>query len=296
MLSLPDDIKPEKGRDYQKLFKIITLGAAIGLILVLILGWVFDFIFYSVLLYLTGLVSVIGYFGGVWLWEYLASSELLTEEMKSLIKKVGWGALVVFIIIIGSTLFLSFSAQTELLISIVNWVNILLLFMLAYNIGYLVSIWRKPLKTEGDEGIALEEGVKIDWGIAKAVFKVALPSFSTIIGATLIVGITQGQINTMFLAIGFQILLFFGFCLGYIIWEHLKRTNLISGRFLAQLKWVSLIFLIASGGLTLYGIITVSTEVIIIQILRELMLYYAVFLVCLFFYFLGLFISILKSK
>ncbi len=292
---MAENSEGEEGRNYRKLLKVIVIGAGICLFPVVVLGSLLAFLFYSILLYITILVSIIGYVGGIWLWEYLASSELLTGEMNSLIKKVGWGALVLFVVLISGTVFLAFTAQPAMLESTVNLINWLLLFMLAYNIGYLISIWRRPLELNGGDNISSDD-IKVDWRIVKAVFRIAVPSLATILGATLIIGIIQGQINTMLFAIGIQLLLFLGFCLGYVIWEHLKRTNLISGKFKTQLKWISVLFLIISGGLTFYGFIMVSAEVINVQILRELMLYYGVFLVCLCFYFLGLYISILKSK
>lgn len=282
-------------RDYQKLLKLIFIGAVIGLVLTLILGYVLNSIFYAILIYMSAVVSVIGYIGGIWLWEYLATSELLNEEMKSMIKRLGWVALIGFIILISATGVLSFTAEASMLITIVNLVNWLLLFMLAYNVGYLISIWREPMKLKGNE-VETSEFVKVDWRIIKKVFRLAIPGLLIIFGATLVVGIIQGDLNVIILPIGIQLLLFLGFCVGYIIWEHLKRTDLIEGKFKAQLKWISVVFLIISGGLTIYGFIIISTELIIIQILRELILYYAIFLLCLFFYFLGLYVSILKSE
>ena len=113
-------------------------------------------------------------------------------------------------------------------------------------------------------------------------------------GIILGIGLIQGQIIEYLIYCGIFLLLIFGFCLGYLVWEHLKKSNLITGEFQVQLKWISIAATVALGGLTAYGFWVVS--IASFHLYQELILYYSVFLICMFFYFLGLFISVLKSN
>ncbi len=282
-------------RNYRRLMGYVGIVAGLGVLLVGIPGYLFDFLYYGMLLHITLLVSLIGYIGGIWLWEYLATSELMKEDFRKLVKRVGVFALLGFIGLISVIGYLAFTAEIQLLHTIIKFVNWLMLFMIAYNTGYLLSIWREGAVTEGAKGATSEGMQKVDWDIIKAVLKIAAPSLFIVMGSTLTIGIIRGELDFVMTAVGLQILLFGGFCLGYIIWEHLKKTNLISGDFRTQLRWISVIFMVVIGILTIYGFV-VSYDIIIAELLRQLMLYYAIFLICMFFYFLGLYVSLMKSE
>jgi hypothetical protein len=284
-----------QSRDYKRIITFVGIAAGLGLLLMTILDYIHGFLYYGILLLITVIVSIIGYVGGLWLWEYLATSELMKEDFRKLVKRVGVFALIGFIGLISVIGYLAFTAEIQFLHSIIKFVNWLMLFMVAYNTGYLLSIWRESPVSETEVAGSTERKVKVDWEIIKAVLKIAAPSLFIIMGSTLTVGIIQGMLDFVLTAIGLQLLLFGGFCIGYIIWEHLKKTNLISGDFRTQLRWISVIFMLVIGALTIYGFV-VSYDIIIAEILRQLMLYYAIFLICMFFYFLGLYVSLMKSE
>jgi hypothetical protein len=292
--SLTDELELDKNSGYRKLIKIGSLVAIIFFLITFILGYLLNFLFYSILIYITILLSFIGYFGGVWLWKYLASSELIKGDMKRIIKGVGILALIGFIGFISISIYISFNADFSLLQLIVTIANYLFGFMTFYCIGYLISIWRTALVSEKTVEHN-NEGFKLDWAIIKPVLKRALPCCAVIGLIMVIIGISLGQILTLLFYYGIILLLIVGLCVGYLVWEHLKKSNLISGSFQMQLKWISVAFLIALAGLTLYGVF-ISSIVPIIQLYRDLILYYSIFVICLFFYFLGLYISLIKSK
>ncbi|MHA1131628.1 MAG: hypothetical protein ACTSQI_19700 [Candidatus Helarchaeota archaeon] len=282
-------------RDYKKILFWVGIATGLGLIFIQSLGCIYGFLYYGFLICITIFVSIIGYVGGLWLWEYLTTSKLLKDDYKKLIKRGGIFALLGFIFLIIMSGYIAFMAEIELLHSIINFINWVLLFMCAYNTGYLLSIWRDGGVAGASERADLEQKGKVDWEIIRAVVKLAAPSLLVIMSSTLMIGIIQEWFDFVLVAFGFQLLLFGGFCLGYIIWEHLKKTNLIIGDFRKQLRWISLIFMIILGGLTIYGFI-VSFDLIIAELLRHLMLYYTIFLICMFFYFLGLYVSLIKSE
>ena len=271
------------------------MGAGIIFPICLILGYLFNFLFYIIIVYITGLVSLIGYFGGVWLWDYLATSELIKGDMKRIIKFVGAFALMGFVAFIFISLYIAFIAELSLLQSIVPIANYLFMFIVAYCIGYLVSIWRASPPTEKIAERNSGVKFKLDWLIIKSVLKRAIPCCAVIGVIILVIGICLGQVITILFYYGIVLLLIFGLCLGYLVWEHLKKSSLISGNFQIQLKWISIIFMVALVFLTLYGLL-ISAIAPIAQLYRDLILYYSIFIICLFFYFLGLYISVIKSK
>lgn len=238
---------------------------------------------------------MVGYLGGIWVWEYLSASEFVKDKIISPIKRFGWAGIIIFLGLIIATVYFSFTTQASILFDVINFLNWVMLFMLAYNSGYLLSIWRNPLQIDAKKPEA-NDAKMLDKRIIKAVFRMAVPSLLIIMGTSVVIGIVKGNINFVLLALGIQVLLFSGFCLGYIIWEHLKKTELILGAFKEQLKIISIIFLIILAALTIIGFYYLSIQPILVQSLRDLMLYYSVFLVCMLFYFVGLYVSIARSN
>ena len=285
-------LEATKGRNYKKIMKKYVLGAAIAFPLVYVIGYSLNFMIYSILLYLTVVVSIGGYIGGIWLWEYLATSELIKGDMKRTIKLVGTIALIGFIAFISFNIYIAFYGDFAFLQMIVTNANYVLLFMFCYFVGYLLSIWHPSEPSESDT--ASESMFKLDWNAIKKVLKIAIPICAITTGIILVIGIIQGQIMEYLIYCGIALLLIFGFFLGYLVWEHLKESELITGEFQAQLKWISVAATIVLGGLTAYGfwVVTLAS----FQLYQELILYYSVFLICMFFYFLGLYVSVIRSE
>ncbi len=276
--------------------KLVGLAAGILFPFILILGFLLNFLFYAIIIYLTILLSFIGYFGGIWLWDYLATSELIKGNLKRTIKVFGIFVLPGFIAFIFFSIYIAFYGDSSVIQSIVTIANYLIMFMMAYCIGYLISIWKIISPTGERVSANPEERFQLDWTIIKSVLKLAIPCAAVIGVIVLIGGIYQGQLLTMLFYYGIIVLLIIGLCLGYLIWEHLKKSDLITGDFQKQLKYVSIIFTVALGALALYGLIISFTIPFNIQFYRNLILYYAISLICLFFYFFGLYVSIIKPK
>ncbi len=281
-----------KKRDYKRLLKVGSVLTALGLIPVLLIGLFIDAMFYSIVIYVTILVSIIGYVGGIWLWEYLATSELIKGSMKRLIKLVGIFVLLGFVAFISFSVYTAFYGEFTFLRTIVTGANYLLLFMFSYFIGYLLSIWYPATALE--KSVDSKSKFKLDWAIIKRVLKIALPICAIGGGIMLGIGIIEKEIAAYLVYYGIFLFMVLGFCLGYLIWEHLKKSNLITGDFQNQLKGVSILATIALGGLTFYGLAIVPLDSY--QLYQELILYYSIFLICMFFYFLGLYVSVLQSK
>ena len=292
MLKLTEGLESVENRDYLKLFKIIGIVAGFILILVLVFGFIFESIFYPILIYIAVLVSIIGYIGGIWLWEYLSSSELIKGVMKRGIKTVGIFALIGFMVFISFSVYIAFYGDFSFLQMIVTNGNYLLLFMFSYFIGYLLSIWNQSPESEPTPNS--EKKSKVDWEIIKRVLKVAIPVCAVGGGIILVIGLIQSQIIEYLIYCGIFFLLVLGFCLGYLVWERFKKSNLITGEFQERLKWISVVATIALGALTMYGFWVVSLASF--QLYHELILYYSIFLICMFFYFLGLYVSVIKSE
>lgn len=275
--------------NYLKFFSIL---AFVGLVSAVIIGFLTDFLFYSILLYITILVSAIGYVGGVWLWEYLASSELIKGKLMRIIKIVGIFALLGFVTFICISIYIAFYGDFILLNSIVTNANYLLLFMFTYFLGYLLSIWNPTPESEIQE--ESQKRFQLEREVIKKVGKIALPVAG--IGSVLIVivGLIIGDLIPYLFYCGIYLLVILGFCLGYLVWEHLKKSDLLKGEFQKKLKWISIASTIVLGGLMVYGFWVVSLMKIVLY--QELILYYTIFIICMFFYFLGLYVSVIKSK
>lgn len=283
-------------KPHQNPIKIIGIAATALFLVALGLGFCFNFLFYAIVIYITLFISLIGYFGGTWLWVYLATSELIKGNMKRTIKLFGVVVLAGFIAFISFSLYIAFFGDPSVIQSIVTIANYLILFMVVYCIGYLASIWRISPPASEPSSANFGKAFQLDWAIIKSVLKLALPCAAVIGVIAVILGISLGQLPSALFYYGIILLLFGGLCLGYLIWEHLKKSNLITGDFQKQLKYVSIVFTVALGALALYGLLITFAIPFNIQLYRDLILYYAICLICLFFYFLGLYVSIITSK
>jgi len=281
---------------YQKPVKIIGIVAAVLFPVALVLSFCFNFLFYAIIIYATIILSLIGYLGGIWLWKYLATSELIKGNMKRTIKLFGIVVLIGFIAFISFSLYIAFFGDPSVIQSIVSIANYVILFMVVYCIGYLASIWRISSPASESNNANLGKAFQLDWAIIKRVLKLAIPCGAVIGVITVILGIYLGQLPSALFYYGIIVLLLGGLCLGYLIWEHLKKSNLITGDFQKQLKYVSIVFTVALGALALYGLLITFSIPFNIQFYRDLILFYVICIICLFFYFLGLYVSIITSK
>ncbi|MDD1778462.1 MAG: hypothetical protein LUQ65_09875, partial [Candidatus Helarchaeota archaeon] len=199
-----------KSNSSRRMLKLLAIAAIILFPVALILGFCFNFVFYAIITYTTIILSLIGYFGGTWLWEYLATSELLKGNMKRNIKMFGVVVLAGFVFIISFSLYTSLYGDPSIIQSIVSMANYLILFLFIYCIGYLISIWRIIPPKTGDSNADLSKSFKLDWKIIKGVLKLAIPSGIVIGIVAVILGICIGQLLTVLFYYGIIVLLLGG--------------------------------------------------------------------------------------
>ncbi|MHA1264551.1 MAG: hypothetical protein ACTSRS_04870 [Candidatus Helarchaeota archaeon] len=276
----------------KRVIKLLVIGMSILLGVNIPLGLIFSYFSPFILIYLTIVVSIVGYFGGIWLWENLSSSEKLKQQIQILIKRFGIITIIGLPGVIAALLIFTYIAEVPALIALIDFMNWLMVFLFAYNSGYFVALWKKPihLSNRVDSGKLSKMGIYPE--IIRKSLNLTIPTFIVIISASILFYLIKGDRMQLLTVLSLQLLLFFGFNLGYIVWEHLKTSNRIEGKFKKQLIWISLIFLIVSGGLLAYGFYFILSGVNSALILREILIYYTMFLVCIFFYFLGLYVSI----
>jgi len=284
------NLKSNKKFDYKKLIIFSSVGAGIAFALVLILGLLLDFIFYAVLFYAVIIVSFLGFCGGLWLWENLSTSKLIMG-VKSAIKRA------YLLISIGLAIGISFCVYTVLNCDltclkqiIVIW-EYLLLFLLCYMGGVIYSIWKPSSVSKANQTSSAEFP---DWIFIKRVLKTFIKAVGLFSLVFLLGGILFGEIIAPLLMWGSLALCFFGFSLGYLVWEHLKKANVIEGKFQKQVKLINGIIPIVVGGLWGYSIWVNSIPAI--HLFRELILYYSIFLSGVVFFSIGLCVAIIKSE
>ncbi|MHA1785212.1 MAG: hypothetical protein ACTSX4_01495 [Candidatus Helarchaeota archaeon] len=224
-------------------------------------------------------LSIGGILGGIWLWDELSSSNLFKSGIPIYVKIIGVISILIFFVFIGAGFYLFYAGDEELLRLIVGQGTLLMTFAVFYNIGYLISIWNPIIKDENQE---VSKGFKIK----KKLSLIVLGIMCIYVISVFI--IFQISLIFQYLALGG-----IGFGLGWIFWEHLKETDVLSGSFHKLLKILSIIFEIPIFILMVLGIITnyfpdiFLTNVIL---LSYLLLFYLMAA-----YFIGLMLEIIKK-
>ncbi|MHA1269841.1 MAG: hypothetical protein ACTSPY_08670 [Candidatus Helarchaeota archaeon] len=294
--------------NHKKMLKVFSVIALI-LIIIPLIGILLNEILFSLILYFFILLGMFGYAGGVWLWKFLARSKEILK-MKKYIIIVGIFGLISLFSVMGFSFFMYFQPET-ILRNQISFLNYLLVFMLFYLFGYDYSIINKD-KLHDDDSTKLNSTqnknsrfgslFKVDWDIIKksglAMVIISLLFFVPL----LIIGI-YGNLLLIYgnlLILMMQTFMIFlicilGFGIAYIVWEHIKKSDLITGNFKNKLVILSIATTIAVIMLLGYGIYSIyyggtyfDLQMIVIAI--------SLFIECMAFYFLGLFISTLFIK
>ncbi len=183
-------------------------------------------------------VFPVGFFGGRWLWQKMAQSPLLSS-MRKFIRSIGiLGTVAMFLgtlACVGAVLVVSETTLQEYARPL-SWGGA---FLLAYLIGYDISILKKRAPNKTDAAVTRAQEFKLSfrirWDLVKKVFAVVflicfLPYL--ILVALSFIG-WDLFVDVLLIAVGGS--------LGYIFWEHLKDTGMLTGSFLQQLLLLSLI-------------------------------------------------------
>jgi hypothetical protein len=251
-------------------------------------------------------------------------------EMKNIIKIVGIIGIIALFGTVGFSFYMFFQPESVLRSSIFN-LNFLLLFLVFYLLGYDYAIMRSENKSPGlkiensDINKKAEKSEEknnsnglftLDWKIIKnvgsAILVVALLFFFPLLLTGLygnLVGETGASLSNMMELFAIFLICILGFGIAYMVWEHLKKSDLIKGGFKTQLIILSLattmvaIFLLGYGIYTIdYGIYTNGYDLPFFNTmgtytdLRNIVISITLFMECMGFYFVGLFISILLAK
>lgn len=102
--------------------------------------------FLSILIYLLIMLTPVGIIGGIWLWEYLGSSDLFKKGLSIFPKIIGFFGVIALGIFTIASFYVSFNGNLTLLSQIVQMGTNLMWFMCWYFVGYLISIWRPKKK------------------------------------------------------------------------------------------------------------------------------------------------------
>lgn len=317
-------------QDYKKMIKVFGIISLIIFVISLLIGFTTGLVFESIIFSLFIILALIGYVGGVWLWSFLAESEKIMD-MKNIIKIVGIIGIIALFGTVGFSLYMFFQTESVLRSSIFN-LNFLLLFLVFYLLGYDYAIMRSENKSQG---LKIENSVNtikkteeneeknnndglftLDWKIIKnvgsAILVVVLLFFFPLLLTGLygnLVGETGASLSNMMELFLIFLICILGFGIAYMVWEHLKKSDLIKGGFKTQLIILSLattivaIFLLGYGIFTIdYGIYTNGYDLPFFNTmgtytdLRNIVISITLFMECMGFYFLGLFISIMLAK
>ncbi|NHI91845.1 MAG: hypothetical protein EAX96_05040 [Candidatus Lokiarchaeota archaeon] len=229
-----------------KILKIIILISLFLSPLFIILTIFIDLIIFPVI-YIMIWLSIGGIYGGIWLWKALMNSGLFKDGVPIYIKLIGIFASAIFLIFIGMGFYLFYFGDLGFMQSIVHQGTILMIFIVFYNIGYLISIFMKSAENMEN----MESGFKIKIKLSLIVLCVmGIYLISTFMIFFLI---TQEFFSLGFIYFG---LAGTGICIGWIFWEHLKESKAISGDFHKLLKILSIIFEIPIIFLMILGLIT----------------------------------------
>ncbi|MCP4760766.1 MAG: hypothetical protein GY870_03225 [archaeon] len=249
----------------------------------LIIGFLTNIILLLVIYFMIPL-TFFGVIGGRWLWEQLASSDIFRSGIPIYVKSVGFVAIAIFLIFILEGFYIYLIEENAIIIQIVQSGTQLMYFVAVYNIGYLISIWNPTVEEKKDGEIEFKLKKKLNLQVLSCISIWILLSF------IISIIITQNFTSILFLylATGGA-----GMAIGWIVWEHLKETDMLSGEFLKTLKILSIGFEIPVILLFILGFIADFLQ--IDEFYRLILLGYILIFYLMVVYFLGLLIEVIKK-
>ena len=229
-----------------KIIRIILLITLCILPVFVILAIFIDLVLFLTI-YIMIWLSIGGIYGGIWLWKEMANSDLFKKGVPIYVKIFGIVVLAIFFLFIGFGFYIFYFGDYLFIQNIVHQGTILMVFVVFYNIGYLISIFLKSAENIEDKEPGLNIKVKL------SVITLGVIGVYLILCFIIFLMITQEFVSLGFIYFG---LAGAGLGIGWIFWEHLKESKAISGDFFKLLKVLSIIFEIPIILLMLLGIIT----------------------------------------
>jgi hypothetical protein len=234
-------------------------------------------------------LALMGLLGGLWLWQKMAESPIW-EQIRKWMKIVGLcGTPALFAIVI----FLVWKMETkppEFFRQFISPINILSWLLYFYILGYDASILRpepEEMKApHGNEKSTLKFYIK--WDLLK----------KELFGC--IIAIAPAVALLLFSNIDIQVFVMWvagvvAFAMGFLFWEHLKETGILTGPFKRQLVILSLLTTVAIGYISGYGVY-VGSSAANPESIQILLVSFMLFIEGLAWYMLALCVVVFRAK
>ncbi|MHA1148594.1 MAG: hypothetical protein ACTSR8_10155 [Promethearchaeota archaeon] len=175
----------------------------------------------------------------------MSNSDIFNSGVPIYIKIIGFISLSIFILFIGFGFYLFFTGSNALIHRILEQGTLLMTYAVFYNIGYLISIWKPIDVIDSDNNVEFEIKLKL------SLWVLGIMGLYLIVCFFLFFFLTKEFLSIFFVyfSLGGA-----GLGVGWIFWEHLKETSIFTGKFLRQLKILSIIFEISLIVLMIIGI------------------------------------------
>ncbi len=234
-------------------------------------------------------LALMGLLGGLWLWQKMAESPIWAQIRKWM-KIVGLCgtpalfAIVIFLVWMMKTKPPEFFRQFIFPINILSW---LLYF---YMLGYDASI----LRPEPEEMKAPHKNEKntlkfyIKWDLLKKELCGCIIAIAPAVALLLFSGM---DIHVF----GMWVAGVVAFAMGFLFWEHLKETGILTGPFKRQLVILSLLTTVAIGYIAGYGVY-IGSSAGNPESIQILLVSFMLFIECLAWYMLALCIAVFRAK
>jgi len=283
--------KNQRNENELKTIIKIEIAIAVASFPIFLIGGIFTNLAVAMILYLLIPAFETGVHGGIWLWDYLATSNLFEKGFPPVVKVLAGFFLVSLLIFLIIGFSQSFIAPVSFMLIVVDMITSTLWFMLFYFLGYIITIWVPNDSSESEQASQLS----IEW--KKSL--ILLGIFAVILLTSLIIALPIVILLVFPPELIFRIVFTIfsgelGFILAVLVWMHVRKTNLLQGQFLQKLKLFSIGSLIPIPILIAGGMISlVLGSPVLLQI--EL-LSVNLFLFWMFSYFVGLFYALLKKE
>ncbi len=238
---------------------------------------------------LAHVLALVGLIGGLWLWQKMAETPIW-EQIRKWMKIVGLcGTPALFAIVI----LLVWKMETqppEFFRQCIPCINIVSCFLFFYILGYDTSILRSEPKENklpnGNEKGTLKFHIK--WDLLKKELFACIIAIAPAVALLLF-----SSINIQ--VFGMWVAGVVAFAMGFLFWEHLKETGILTGTFKRQLVISSLLTTVAIGYIAGYGVY-VGSSAANPESIQILLVSFMLFIECLAWYMLALCVVVFRVR
>jgi hypothetical protein len=189
----------------------------------------------TIIIILAIILAVVGFVGGKWFWQKMEESPVFAK-MRTCVGIAGVvGTLVLFLV--AAVLIWMLETQTpECLRQVLTPVNSISWFLCFYMLGYDTSLFR-PLAQRRWVSVAVESeglGIRLKWDLVE---KCAAAGLAAIVLGMLLFLASIFTFAVLLMLISAVV----GFVSGFMVWEHLKETDIFAGSFKHQLLILSVL-------------------------------------------------------